>query len=155
MRPGSYGNLPRGSAARRGGVFHYRQGMPCRVLIVEDDPMPGRALLFLVRAYGHHAEHVASVAEALEALSRLNPQCVLLDLMLADGSGLAVLEEIRKRSLPVRVAIISSLAAGVPVFDAAIPLQPDGIFQKPWEIDQVLAWISAGEQLPLDPLRNT
>jgi len=91
--------------------------------------MPGRALLFLVQAYGHHAEHVASVAEALEALSRFNPQCVLLDLMLPDGSGVAVLEEIRKKSLQVRVAIISSLAAGVPVFDAVVPLQPHGIFR--------------------------
>jgi DNA-binding response OmpR family regulator len=77
-----------------------------RVLIVEDDP----DLVTLVRRWlerdGHHVEHAADGARAIEALRRDPlPHLVLLDVMLPKLDGFAVLQglrgEPRTRALPV------------------------------------------------------
>ena len=77
-----------------------------RVLIVEDDP----DLVALVRRWlehdGHHVEHAADGAQAIEALRREPlPHLVLLDVMLPKLDGFAVLQSLRgeprSRTLPV------------------------------------------------------
>jgi CheY-like chemotaxis protein len=80
-----------------------------RVLVVEDDPSSRRALTSLLKLNGFHATDVATGAEAIECLSE-PPLCVLLDLMLPDGNGSAVLDHIRRHRLPIRVAVTSGAA---------------------------------------------
>ncbi|SOZ08811.1 response regulator transcription factor [Cupriavidus taiwanensis] len=71
-----------------------------RVLIVEDDPL---ALRRLVQAVDLHAADAAvsgcaaSVAEALAWLAQHQPDVLLCDLGLPDGSGIAVIRNARER----------------------------------------------------------
>lgn len=71
-----------------------------RVLIVEDDPL---ALRRLVQAVDLHAADaavsgcVASVAEALAWLAQHQPDVLLCDLGLPDGSGIDVIRNARER----------------------------------------------------------
>ena len=117
--------------------------MPCRTLIVEDDPVSARALTALVKMLGHEVTLAATVAEAMAKLDEFNPECVLLDLELPDGSGVAILKAIRAKQRPVKVAIISALGIGRPPFETIAALAPDVVFQKPLAIDRVHDWLSA------------
>ena len=116
--------------------------MPCRTLIVEDDPKSARALLALVTMLGHESQVAPTVADALAKIDEFAPECLLLDLDLPDGSGAAVLEAVRAKGLPVKVAIISALEPGQPRFEAVLPLKPDVVFQKPLAIERVHDWLS-------------
>ncbi len=62
-------------------------------LIVEDDRDAASALAALVRAEGHSTAIAGSLAEARQQMVLRMPDLVLLDLMLPDGSGMALFEE--------------------------------------------------------------
>ncbi len=52
-------------------------------------------------------ETCATARETLEAVDRLRPDVLVLDLRLPDGGGLAVLAEVAARRLPTRVVLMS------------------------------------------------
>ena len=110
----------------------------CRVLVVEDDPSSRRALTMLLQLKGFDATFASNVAEAIQQLQQ-NPTCVLLDLMLPDGNGAAVLEYIRSRQLPIRVAITTGASNWKAMLDK---LQPDALFTKPLDFDQLVNWLN-------------
>ena len=110
--------------------------MPCRTLIVEDDPVSAKTLLMLVTMLGHEAALATTVDEALRTLDEFNSECVLLDLELPDGSGVAVLKAIRAKQQPVKVGrgVRSPRTGAGP---------PPVVFQKPLAIDRVHDSLSA------------
>lgn len=65
------------------------------VLVVEDDEPTRRFLCDQLAADGYGAAGAGGVAEALRAIEVRRPDCVLLDLTLADGHGLQVLDCVR------------------------------------------------------------
>ena len=84
-----------------------------RILIVEDDP----DLVALVRKWlerdGHQVEHAGDGAAALERLARgAPPNLVLLDVMLPEVDGFAVLQKIRgePRTKDLPVVMITSFS---------------------------------------------
>ncbi|MEO0035819.1 MAG: hypothetical protein RLZZ501_1842, partial [Pseudomonadota bacterium] len=79
-----------------------------RVLLVEDNErLAGLVLAALERA-GETADGVAGMEEALAALATAAHDAVILDLGLADGDGLTLLRDLRRRANPVPVLIISA-----------------------------------------------
>jgi DNA-binding NtrC family response regulator len=64
-------------------------------LIVEDDPEAAASLAGLVAAEGFTVATAQSLGEARGELARRHPDVILLDLVLPDGSGLALAEEAR------------------------------------------------------------
>jgi len=76
---------------------------PMRILIAEDEQLVPRPLRTVLRQAGYDVKDVRSPAEAIAAIREEDVQLVLLDMHLADGTGLRVLEalaELRKQ-LPV------------------------------------------------------
>src|SRR5829696_8766250 len=67
------------------------------ILLVEDEVSITEPLAEALRSEGFETQVAGTVAEALE-LARREPDLVLLDLMLPDGSGFDVCRELRKRS---------------------------------------------------------
>ncbi|HEX3598465.1 MAG TPA: response regulator [Polyangiaceae bacterium] len=70
---------------------------PGRVLVVEDDREMGESLIKLLSGEHLEAEHVTSARSALEALTREEFGCMILDLGLPDMDGLGLLETIESR----------------------------------------------------------
>ena len=113
-----------------------------RLLLVEDDPMIGEAVLDLLRAE-HYAVDWARDGDAADTALRTQPyDLVLLDLGLPKRDGLAVLRDLRARKIrtPVLVATArDAVAQRIEGLDAGA----DDYVLKPYDLDELLARIRA------------
>lgn len=78
-----------------------------KVLLVDDDVSFTQATGELLRLLDHEVETADSVASARTRLTSTRYDMVLLDLMLPDGSGLNLLEDLPKEKHPPHVAIVT------------------------------------------------
>jgi len=86
---------------------------PIRVLLVDDHIVLRDGLQALITAQPD-MEVVGTAAAATEAVrlcGALQPDVLLLDIKLPDGNGIQVARELRQRSLPVRVLLLTAYAA--------------------------------------------
>ena len=75
------------------------------ILIVEDNDLVSGALRVLFEQTGRRVSIAATVADAIAVASADRPDLMLIDLTLPDGSGLSVLEELRRENRSPRVAV--------------------------------------------------
>jgi two-component system KDP operon response regulator KdpE len=106
------------------------------VLIVEDDPATHGALRAILRHYGWDVSVAVSMAEALPVLAT-DPDVMLLDLMLPDGNGAALLEAIRRRKGATRV-IVTTGASEPEQLAEVQALGPDAMLRKPIDLPALL-----------------
>jgi len=66
------------------------------VLIVEDNDLVSGALRVLFEQTGRRVSIASTVADAISVASADRPDLMLIDLTLPDGSGLAILEALRR-----------------------------------------------------------
>jgi DNA-binding response OmpR family regulator len=66
-----------------------------RVLVVEDDPATAAFLADNLAADGYEVATAGAVGEAVRAIELRQPDLIVLDVMLEDGSGLEVLDRLR------------------------------------------------------------
>lgn len=80
------------------------------VLIVDDHPVVRTGIKSLLSNYDHLtvAGEAATAADAVEAFRNLQPDVVLLDIRLGEGSGLTVLDELLDIDPDARVLMLSS-----------------------------------------------
>jgi two-component system response regulator RegX3 len=110
------------------------------ILVVEDEPSITEPLAEALRSEGFDAEVADTVEQALE-LARRDPDLVLLDVMLPDGSGFDLCRELRKSS---QVPIIMLTARGEEA-DRIVGLElgADDYVVKPFSAREVVARIRA------------
>jgi two-component system, OmpR family, response regulator len=107
------------------------------VLVVEDDPATYGALRAILSHRGWHVAVAVTLAEAMRQLDVSPPDCVILDLMLPDGNGVALLRAIRQRKLPVKVVVTTG--AGDPnILQQTTGLAPDVLLRKPINLQELL-----------------
>jgi len=111
----------------------------CRTLIVEDDRISRIVLGRLVRLLGHEPISAGTVAEGFAMLDQ-HPGCVILDLMLPDGSGATLLRRIREEHLPIKVAIATG-TCDPDLISQVQALHPDAFFRKPVDLAQLTHWL--------------
>ena len=112
----------------------------CRTLLVEDDLDTCEALARILRRRGYEIDCANSMTEALDKLKAV-PSCLVLDLMLPDGSGIEVLRRVREMGLPVRVAVATG-AGDTDLMSEAILLRPDAFFTKPIDATELVSWLA-------------
>lgn len=111
-------------------VLPWRSVTAPRVLIIEDDPDVHLGWSVFL---GHQGYQVFSADEGnagLQAIEEHEPDIVLLDLGLPGMHGFKVLHEIRMRSLPVQVVVVSA-DASLSLEDKASRLGALSVLQKP------------------------
>jgi DNA-binding response OmpR family regulator len=113
------------------------------VLIVEDDVDSRDVMERLVRSASCDVRGTPSVGEALVFLEDEEnlPTHIVLDLMLPDAGGIVVLRSVRRRQLPIRIAIVTGAGPESNVLTTALRWQPDAVFHKPIDFKQVRAWL--------------
>ncbi|HUK94756.1 MAG TPA: response regulator transcription factor [Gaiellaceae bacterium] len=110
------------------------------ILLVEDERSITEPLAEALDRDGFDTEVAGTIAEALE-LARRDPDLVLLDVMLPDGSGFDVCRELRRDS---QVPIIMLTARGEePDRIVGLELGADDYVVKPFSAREVIARIRA------------
>ena len=116
-----------------------RQQLASRVLIIEDEPIIGLDLTRLARELGHTVVGVAATrGEAVTLAEQTQPELVLADVRLADGSsGLDAAADIL-RSFDIPVIFITAFPEHLLTGDRA---EPAFLITKPFREDAVQALI--------------
>ena len=107
-----------------------------RVLVVDDELLFAKAIVRrLVRA-GYVCEHAPTLAAARSACEAVEPDLILLDLRLPDGSGLDFLRDLRTASA---VPVVVMTAYGE-VEDAVLAMKcaASDYLKKPIDLDELL-----------------
>jgi DNA-binding NarL/FixJ family response regulator len=108
-----------------------------RVFVVEDSlPIRERIESMLADAGAAPAGHSSGVAKAIEAILLAQPDVVILDIQLADGTGFDVLRAIRKRAPHIGIYLLTNNAA-YPYRQLAERLGARGFFDKTREFSQL------------------
>ena len=94
------------------------------ILIVDDEPLLARNIRTFLRNGGYEAETADCIAAALDRYRELQPDIVLIDHNLPDGTGLALIGEIRAQDRWTKLVMITA-HGGVDVAVAAMKAGAD------------------------------
>ena len=121
-----------------------------RLLVVEDDPGFARALVRRLRGEGHMTELAMTRDDAIAALGVGSYDAIILDLLLANGDGFAVLDRLRGggRSTPV---IALTAKNGVEGCVTGLDRGADDHLVKPFQFEELFARVRALVRRSISP----
>ena len=120
-----------------------------RVLIVDDHPIVRAGLQTALIAAGFTVcAHAASKSEAIAQIAHTNPNLILLDLNLPDGSGFEVANWARGISTEIGIVILT-LNDAPELLLAALSAQVSGFVLKSAPISEVIATLERALVTPL------
>ncbi len=111
------------------------------ILLVDDEPLITDSLTYSLQREGFEVEAVANGLSAIEAAERVNPDLIVLDLMLPDISGFEVCRRLRTTT---STPVIMLTARGEEI-DRVLGLEvgADDYLAKPFSFRELLARIQA------------
>jgi len=109
------------------------------ILVVDDDLHVRRFLRTTLAGQGHAVVEAGTVAEAIDAIQRVQPAVVLLDLGLPDGDGLAVLRALPAEERPPVIVLSARGQEGDKVI--ALDAGAEDYLTKPFGASELLARI--------------
>ncbi len=112
-----------------------------KILIIEDEKDMARGLKDILELEGYEVSTAGTGREGLQVLGRMEPDCIILDLMLPDLSGYDVCEQIRrKHHTPILM-----LTAKAQDCDKILGLKvgADDYLTKPFSVGELLARVMA------------
>jgi DNA-binding response OmpR family regulator len=115
--------------------------MPEKILVVEDELSLRETLAYNLKKEGYTVETVGDGRAALDAARRLNPDLVLLDLMIPELDGFEVARVLRKEM----TTAILMLTARDDEIDRVVGLEvgADDYLTKPFSMRELLARVKA------------
>ena len=114
-----------------------------RILIVDDERDMVLTLATLLRHEGHVVEAVYRAQDVMRAVKDFDPDVVVLDIALPDGSGYGIAEHIRRAGSKRPMIIAQTGIYKRPPHDQLSRIVGcDHFLTKPFEIDQLLRLIA-------------
>jgi DNA-binding response OmpR family regulator len=113
-----------------------------RVLLVEDEARLAESIARGLRQAAHAVDVAASLAAARQKLELERYDGVILDVNLPDGSGFDLAAELRRRSVPVPILMLTSRDS-VEDRVAGLDSGADDYLVKPFAFDELLARLRA------------
>ena len=113
-----------------------------KILIVEDDPSLREILRKTLEKERYIVEEAPNYLSAIEKTEDYSYDCILLDIMLPDGNGLNLLEELKKKHKKENIIIISakdSLEDKVAGLDSGA----DDYLAKPFHLVELIARVKS------------
>jgi len=115
-------------------------GKKSRVLIVDADPKIRKTFTDVLKAKGYAPVTAATGKEAMDRVEEEAPAVAVIDLKLADISGLEVINGIKKRCSEVECIVITGYASRESAIEA-VNSGAYGYMQKPCDMEQLLVII--------------
>ncbi|HEX4336169.1 MAG TPA: PAS domain S-box protein [Polyangiaceae bacterium] len=114
-----------------------RAAIPCHVLVIDDEPLVRAHVRRLLERHGFTVDDAAGGNDGLAAVHGVQPDVVLMDMMMPDLDGVEVVRRLRASGVNVPVVLCSGN------LDAARErgLEPgmvQGTLQKPFQPDELL-----------------
>lgn len=113
-----------------------------RLLIIEDDPVTGRALCKGFSEASHRCTWSKNGTHGLEQASSQQVDAIVLDIMLPGQSGLDVLRQLRERGIQTPVLLLTALGS-VAERVAGLQSGADDYVVKPFAFVELLARLEA------------
>lgn len=86
---------------------HGKERMTARkIMLIEDDDIVAGLVRFLVERQGHELEWLNTGADAVEAVTRLAPDALILDVLLPHQDGFAILSKLRAQPETARLPVL-------------------------------------------------
>jgi twitching motility two-component system response regulator PilH len=129
--------------------------MPKKILIVDDDPDVILFIATILKDHGYQTVDATNGQEGLRMVHSENPDMVLLDLMMPEKSGIALLSELKKDEKLKKIPVImvtgvagetgidleAFLKRGSAKGAEDIALTPEGYVEKPVDPDRLIKLI--------------
>jgi len=121
-------------------IFHQQN---CNtILLVEDNPkilaMNTKALV----RHGYKVVQAETISRAKAIFESETPSLIILDIMLPDGSGLELCEEIRASNKSIPILFLSALGSGADV-KTGYETGGDDYLPKPYDLDMLITRVKA------------
>ncbi len=110
--------------------------MSAAILVVDDEPSLLDFLRLLLEGEGYRVDTRPSLVEARRHLAEQQPDLVLCDVMMPDGNGLELLEEIRRRPSPPSVVMMTAFTSTRSAIEA-MKLGADDYLSKPFDVEEL------------------
>lgn len=109
-----------------------------KIFVIEDETVMSELICSALKREGYEVEIATTLQSAMEKLEFCEYECILLDIMLPDGSGLDILKWIKKRGRKENVIILSARGS---VEDKVEGLEfgADDYLAKPFHLLELLA----------------
>jgi DNA-binding response OmpR family regulator len=131
------------------GVSSQGNGTVRRILVVDDEPMVREVLVGYLKRDGYAVDEASNGQEALDLASSTKPDLIVLDVMLPELDGFAVLTSLRKSSsVPV---ILLTARADEPDRIVGLELGADDYVVKPFSPREVVARVRSVLRRTLAP----
>ena len=112
------------------------------ILIVEDDPVIGKAVQKGLSEAGHACTWVTEGNAGLDAAQGQKHDVVILDLLIPGESGLMILEKIRSRGIKTPVLVLTALGS-IDDRVTGLNMGADDYLVKPFAMPELMARVEA------------
>ena len=114
------------------------------IFCVEDDKSIRDLVIYTLTAVGYEAEGFATGEEMFKALEKMSPQLIMLDIMLPDEDGLAILKKLKSDPMTEDIPVIMATAKGTE-YDKVVGLDlgADDYLAKPFGMMEMISRVKA------------
>jgi DNA-binding response OmpR family regulator len=111
-----------------------------KILIIEDEPELAKSIAEYLSEENYLCEFAFTFADAMNKIETFQYDCIILDIMLPDGNGLKILEELKNQNKQDGVIIVSAKNA---LDDRIYGLKmgADDYLTKPFHLSELMARI--------------
>lgn len=113
-----------------------------KYLIVEDDRELLRTVLSYFDSFGYVSDYARDFSTGMEKITQEEYDCIILDINIPGGSGLTLLEELKKKKRKTGVIILSANSSLEDKIDG-LDLGADDYLTKPFELPELNARIKS------------
>ncbi|SMD31657.1 DNA-binding response regulator, OmpR family, contains REC and winged-helix (wHTH) domain [Reichenbachiella faecimaris] len=112
------------------------------ILIIEDEPALAESIIKYLNKDGYHCEWVATLNEAFEKIHLYTYDCLLVDITLPGGSGMEVVQRLKKNKSESGIIIISAKNS-VDDRIEGLDIGADDYLSKPFDLSELNARIKS------------
>ncbi|MEW6008762.1 MAG: response regulator [Candidatus Omnitrophota bacterium] len=123
------------SKASKGQKLEIKEEKPC-ILIVDDEPDTCEYIEKFLSQEGYRSYSISQPKEVLKEIEKINPNLVLLDIVMPGTDGLEILGQIKKNFPNIRVVMLSGVKDEF-ILKQAIQSGASDYLVKPFSLDQL------------------